>query len=199
MSTHDPRIDAYIAKSAEFARPILEQLRAAVHAACPEVEETIKWSAPHFTYKGMLCAMCAFKQHCAFHFWRGAQVVDKTENGADEAMGQFGRITSTADLPPRATLIDLTRQSMALIDAGVKPARATAKKPPFTVPGDMRAAIDAKPKARATFDAFPPSAQRDYVEWITEAKRAETRTKRLAQAVEWIAEGKRRNWKYENC
>jgi uncharacterized protein YdeI (YjbR/CyaY-like superfamily) len=115
------------------------------------------------------------------------------------AMGQFGRLTSLADLPDRATLVALTRKSMALIDEGAKPPRATAKKPPFTVPQDLRAAIDAVPAARTAFDAFPPSCQREYVEWVTEAKRDETRAKRLAQTVEWLAEGKKRNWKYENC
>ena len=115
------------------------------------------------------------------------------------AMGQFGRLTSLDDLPSKAVLIELTRKSMALIDSGAKPPRATAKKAPFTVPQDLRAAIDAAPAAKATFDGFPPSCQREYVEWVTEAKRDETRAKRLAQTVEWLAEGKRRNWKYENC
>jgi uncharacterized protein YdeI (YjbR/CyaY-like superfamily) len=194
----DPRIDAYIARQADFARPILDHLRAMIHEACPQGEETVKWGMPSFTYRGRILAhMAAFKAHAAFGYWNDAMLAkDETHRSA---MGQFGRITTIADLPERATLIALTRQSMRLIEDGVKPARAAARKPPFTVPPDMRAAIDANPPARASFDAFPPSAQRDYVEWITEAKREETRAKRLAQAVEWMAEGKRRHWKYENC
>ncbi len=194
----DPRIDAYIARQADFARPILEHLRAMIHEACPEGEETLKWSMPSFLYKGkILAGFAAFKAHATFGYWNDSML------GQDEksrsAMGQFGRLTSLDDLPPKAVLLDLTRKSMALIESGAKPPRATAKKPPFTVPQDLRAAIDALPAAAATFDAFPPSQQREYADWVSEAQRDETRARRLAQSVEWLAQGKRRNWKYENC
>ena len=195
----DPRIDAYIARQADFARPILEHLRKVVHEACPECEETLKWSMPSFLYKGkILAGFAAFKAHATFGFWSGSMVLESNDE-QKSAMGQFGRLTSLADLPSKAMLVELTRKAMKLIDEGVKPVRNKHAKPPFAVPQDMRAAIDAVPAAKATFDGFPPSQQRDYVEWVTEAKRDETRAKRLAQTVEWIAEGKRRNWKYENC
>jgi uncharacterized protein YdeI (YjbR/CyaY-like superfamily) len=195
----DPRIDSYIARQADFARPILEHLRSVVHEACPECEETLKWSAPSFLYKGkILAGFAAFKAHATFGYWSGSQVVELSGKGPT-AMGQFGRMTSLEDLPPRATLFALTRKAMKLIDEGVKPARGKTAKAPFSVPQDLRAAIDAVPAAKATFDGFPPSCRREYVEWVTEAKRDETRAKRLAQTVEWLAEGKRRNWKYENC
>ena len=195
----DPRIDAYIARQADFARPILEHLRAVVHEACPDCEETLKWSSPSFIYKGkILAGFAAFKAHATFGFWSGSQVV-ATSDKAPTAMGQFGRLTSIDELPPRAELAALTRKAMQLIDDGVKPVRNKTVKAPFSVPQDLRAAIDAVPAARTTFEGFPPSCQREYVEWVTEAKRDETRAKRLAQTVEWLAEGKRRNWKYENC
>ena len=195
----DKRIDAYIDRQAEFAKPILRHLREVVHAACPECEETLKWSSPHFLYKGqMLAGMAAFKQHATFGFWRGSLVVGK-ENEQMSGMGQFGRLTSVADLPPRKQLEALVKKAMRLTDEGVKPPRDKHKKAPFTVPQDLRAAIDAVPAAAATFDNFSPSCQREYVDWVTEAKRDETRSKRLAQTVEWLAEGKKRNWKYENC
>ena len=195
----DPRIDAYIDRQAEFAKPILRHLREAVHAACPDCEEGLKWSSPHFLYKGqMLAGMAAFKQHASFGFWRGSLVVGKSEEQMS-GMGQFGRLTSVDDLPPRPELEALVRKAMQLTDDGVKPPRDKHKKEPFSVPQDLRAAIDAVPAAAATFDGFPPSAQREYVDWVSEAKREETRSKRLAQTVEWLAEGKRRNWKYENC
>ena len=198
--SRDPRIDDYIARQADFARPILEHLRAVIHAACPETEETLKWSMPSFLYKGKILAnMAAFKAHAAFGFWRAREVVGET--GAErDSMGQFGRLTSAADLPPPAELDALIRKAMAAIDSGPAPARP--KKPPkpeLATPDDLRTALDAAPKAAATFDAFPPSCRRDYVEWVTEAKRPETRAKRIAQAVEWMAEGKKRHWKYENC
>ena len=195
----DPRIDIYIAKQADFARPILEHLREAVHSACPDCEETLKWSMPHFLYKGEnLAGMAAFKQHATFGFWRGSLVVD---TGAERAsgMGQFGKLTSIDDLPPRAELEALVKKAIKLTDDGVKPPRAKKEKPPLTVPDELRSALDKNEKAAATFITFPPSCQREYVDWVTEAKREETRAKRVAQAVEWMAEGKKRNWKYENC
>ena len=198
--TRDPRIDAYIAARADFARPILEHLREAVHAACPEVEETIKWGMPHFTYKGgMFAGMAAFKAHATFGFWRAKEVLGET--GAErDAMGQFGRLASVADLPPEDVLHKLIRKAMALTDAGARPARPkAAPKPELETPPELETALSAHPAARATFDGFPPSCRREYVEWVVEAKRPETRDKRVAQAVDWMAEGKRRNWKYENC
>ena len=195
----DPRIDAYIDnRAAEFARPILHHLREVVHEACPECEETLKWSSPSFLYKGkILAGFASFKAHATFGYWSGSQVL---ETGAEpSAMGQFGRLTSLDDLPDRKTLISLTHKAMKLIDEGVKPVRNKTVKAPFTVPQDLQAAIDAAPAAKATWDAFPPSCQREYVEWVIEAKRDETRSKRLEQTMEWLAEGKRRNWKYENC
>ena len=198
--SRDPRIDAYIARQADFARPILEHLRAAVHSACPEAEETLKWSMPHFLYKGqMLAGMAAFKAHATFGFWRAKEVLGET--GAErEAMGQFGRLTSVADLPPDPVLDALIRKAMALTDAGTRPARGKpAAKAELDTPAEFAAALDTSPAARATFDGFPPSCRREYVQWVVEAKRPETRDKRIAQAVEWMAEGKRRNWKYETC
>ena len=198
--TRDPRIDAYIARQADFARPILEHLRSAVHAACPEAEETLKWSMPHFLYKGqMLAGMAAFKAHATFGFWRAKEVLGET--GAErEAMGQFGRLASVTDLPPDDVLHALIRKAMALTDAGGRPARPkAAPKPELETPPELESALSANSAARATFDGFPPSCRREYVEWVVEAKRPETRNKRIAQAVEWMADGKRRNWKYENC
>ena len=196
----DPRIDAYIAdKAADFAKPILRHVRSVIHEACPDCEETLKWSMPSFLYKGkILAGFASFKAHASFGYWSGSQVMDTSDKSAT-AMGQFGRLTSVDDLPDRATLIDLTRKAMQLIDDGVKPVRNKTVKAPLAVPQDLRAAIDAAPTAKATWDAFPPSCQREYVEWVTEAKRDETRSKRLNQTVEWLNEGKRRNWKYENC
>ena len=198
MGTTDPRIDAYIAKSADFAQPVLAHLRQVVHAACPDAQETIKWGMPHFMHGGKILAnMAAFKAHCALGFWH-----DVAKTGKDgEAMGQFGRITTLKDLPPKAQLVKLVKQVAALIDAGEKPARAvkSTPKPPPKAPEDLAVALARNAKARKTFEAFSPTNQREYVEWLEEAKRAETREKRLAQAIEWMTEGKSRHWKYQNC
>lgn len=195
----DPRIDAYIARQADFARPILEHLRRLVHEAAPEVEETIKWSMPHFTYKGRLFAgMAAFKAHATFGLWQASAVLGET-GSEREAMGQFGRIASLGDLPPEAELKDIIRRAAEHAQEPPKPRPKKAPKPELETPPDLNEALDANPAARATFDGFPPSARRDYVAWVIESKRPETRGKRIAQAVEWMAEGKKRHWKYETC
>lgn len=201
MSSTSPKIDAYIAKSADFARPILEELRQRVHAACPEAEETLKWSAPSFTYKGkILAVMAAFKQHVAFNLWHGAKVVGDDAQAA-EGMGQFGRLQSVKDIPGKRIMAGYIRDAMKLIDAGETKGgtKAAKPKPAVEAPEDLLAALQKNPAAKATFEAFPPGKKRDYVDWIVEAKREETRQRRLAQAVEWMAEGKARHWKYENC
>lgn len=200
MGTRDPRVDAYIAKSADFAKPILTHLREIVHAACPECEETLKWGSPHFMYKGMLCGMASFKAHCAFGFWKGSLVVDTGRSL--EAMGHFGRITKVSDLPPKSVIARYVKQAMRLNDEGVpSPARAKPKRPkkPIPMQPDLTAALKQNRKAAATFEGFTPSHRREYLEWITEAKTAETRQRRVAQAVEWMAEGKARNWKYQRA
>ncbi len=198
-TTTDPRVDAYIAKAAEFARPILRHLREVVHDASPEITETIKWGAPHFEYRGTLCGIAAFKFHCAFWFWKGALVVDDQDSRAGTAMGQFGRITKVEDLPSRKTLIGYVRKAMELKDESVgKPRSAPArpKRKELAIPDYFQAALKKNPNALATFESFSPSHRREYIEWITEAKGEDTRQRRMATALEWLAEGKPRNWKY---
>lgn len=201
MGGKDPRIDAYIAKSADFAKPILNHIRKLVHMACPDVEETMKWSFPHFDYKGMLCSMASFKQHCAFGFWKGALILGKDGNKADEAMGHFGRITAISDLPKDEVLLGYLKEAVRLNEAGVKlPPRPKSKeKKPLVVPDYFLAALKQNKKARIAFENFSYSHQKEYVEWVTEAKREETRTQRLETAIAWLAEGKPRHWKYVKC
>lgn len=199
MGTRDPRIDAYIEKSADFAKPILRHIREVVHSAVPEVEETLKWSMPAFMHDGILCGMAAFKGHAAFNLWKGSLIVGSDTDR--EAMGQFGRITKVSDLPGRRVLAGYIRQAAALNEAGVKTPKV--RKPglerapvPATPPADLAAALKKNARARATFDGFSPSHRKEYIEWIVEAKRAETRRRRLSQAIEMLADGKTRNWKY---
>jgi len=195
----DPRIDAYIERAAPFARPILARVRELVHEACPDVEETMKWSMPTFMHAGgILCGMAAFKQHASFGYWKHALVVGEGE--PRDGMGSYGKMTSVDELPPKKTLLAHLRKAMKLNEDGVKsPVRKAAPKPPPETPADLAAALGQNAAAQATFEAFPPSCRREYIDWIVEAKREETRAKRLAQAVEWMAGGKRRNWKYEAC
>ena len=200
MPTIDPRIDEYIAKSGEFAQPILSHLRAVIHEACPDVEETIKWSMPFFLYNGMLCNMAAFKQHCAFGFWKGELLLAEADDKGKEAMGQFGRLASVKDLPAKKTLANYIKRAMVLNNEGVKaPSREKKAPRPLDVPDYFSKALKAQPAAKKHFEAFSTSAKREYVEWLEEAKTEATRLRRMDQAIEWIAEGKQRNWKYQNC
>ncbi|PYI92663.1 MAG: hypothetical protein DME97_10190 [Verrucomicrobia bacterium] len=198
MASKDPRIDAYIAKSADFAKPILKHLRKVVHAGCPQVEETIKWSMPHFDYKGMMCGMAAFKEHCAFGFWKADLILARAKQTEKSGMGSFGCIKSLKGLPSEKTLIGYVKKAAALNEAGIKaPGRTEPKKrAPIPVPDYFAAALKKNAKARETFESFSPSHRREYLEWIIEAKREETRTERLAKTIKWLSEGKPRNWKY---
>lgn len=200
--TTDPRITAYIAARADFARPILDHLRARLHAVSPDIEETIKWGMPFFLHRGRpLANMAAFKAHASFGFWdRNGKESGKESGPARDGMGQFGRLTSLADLPDDAALDAAIREALALREAGDQPRRATRPaRPEAEVPPELATALAADAVANETFTAFPPSCRREYCEWIAEARRPQTRDKRVAEAIAWLREGKRRNWKYENC
>jgi uncharacterized protein YdeI (YjbR/CyaY-like superfamily) len=199
MAKRDPRIDDYIARSADFAKPVLSHLRKLIHTACPEVEETLKWRNPSFMYKGLLCGMAAFKQHCAFGFWKDAVLFDK-KNPSTKPSGIPDRITSVSELPPDKILIGFIKEAVRLNDEGIKIPKTKPKpRKELIVPNDLVAALKKNKKALSTFEDFSYSHKKEYLEWLTEAKREETRTQRLATAVAWMAEGKARNWKYERC
>ena len=195
----DPRVDAYIARAQPFARPILEHVRTRVHALLPDAEETTKWSAPAYTVGDkILLVMAAFKAHAALNFWRGQEF--RGDEAAGHAMGQFGKLSSVSDLPPEGELDALIRKAAELAATAPAPRQVKhATKPPPELHPEFAAALKAAPQAKAALDGFPASAQRDYLDWISEAKQPATRTKRIATAVEWLSEGKRRHWKYQNC
>jgi uncharacterized protein YdeI (YjbR/CyaY-like superfamily) len=201
MPKRDPRIDAKIAAAPEYAKPILVRLRKLAHQGCPEAEETLKWGMSHFTYHGsILFGMGCFKAHVAMGFWLGHLIVG--DKASEAAMGQFGRLTSVKDLPPDKVILAFIKKAMKLIDAGAKnptrSAEARAKpKPPPKAPAFLQAAFRGDAQAAAGYKSLSPGKQREYVDWLQEAKTEATRDKRLAQALEWMAEGKGRNWKYE--
>lgn len=195
----DLRIDTYIAKAQPYARPILERVRERVRAVVPDVEETLKWGAPSFVIDGkILLIMAAFKAHAALNFWRGQEL--RSDDSNADAMGQFGKLRSVDDLPANSELAALIRQAADLARSAPPPRKPKhdPKRAPDLHP-DFAAALAAAPKAKAVLDGFPPSARRDYLEWVAEAKQDTTRQKRIATAVEWLSEGKKRHWKYESC
>ena len=200
MPATDPRVDAYIDKAQDFAKPILNHLRKLVHEACPDVQETMKWSFPHFDYKGMMCSMASFKEHCAFNFWKQVLLEQSAFPAEKTAMGSFGRITSLIDLPSDKTLKKLIMDAARLNDQGVKVNKTVSKeKRELVVPDILMSALATNALAAETFNNFPYSKKKEYVDWITEAKTDATRDKRLGTTIEWLAEGKARNWKYEKC
>lgn len=198
-TARDPRHDAYIANAAPFAQPILRHLRALVHRACPEVVETIKWSSLFYEHHGVLCFMSEFKQHCGFGFWHRGMASVIAERPATKAMGNFGRVTSLADLPPDHILLRYLKAAVSLNESKVSSSARPSRKsrPAGMVPPILTAALKRNRAAADAFAAFNPSRRREYIEWIAEAKREETQARRVAQAVEWIADGKSRNWRYE--
>lgn len=201
MANYSPEFDAYIARSADFARPILEKIRKLFHRACPEIEETIKWGFPHFEYKGIVGSMAAFKQHASFGFWKGKLLKDPyglftvMENAAMSG----AKVSDISELPADKILLDYIRQAVALNEAGVKlPAKKKHARPKTVeVPDYFKKALKQNRKALATFEAFSPSHRREYVEWITEAKQQATRDRRMATAIEWLSAGKPHDWKYQ--
>jgi uncharacterized protein YdeI (YjbR/CyaY-like superfamily) len=203
MATKDKNIDAYIAKSAVFAKPILNYIRELVHKACPTVEEKIKWGMPFFDYKGeMLCHMASFKQHAVMGFWKASLLKDPilVENAKSEtAMGHLGRITSLKDMPSDKKITAWIKEAMQLNDKGIKlPARAKpADKKELVVPDYFAKALAKNKKAKQVFENFAYSHKKEYVMWIAEAKTEETRNKRMATSLEWLAKGKSRLWQYE--
>ncbi|HKV26389.1 MAG TPA: YdeI/OmpD-associated family protein [Candidatus Acidoferrum sp.] len=203
----DPRVDAYIEKAAPFAQPILSHLRELMHRACPRATEEMKWSMPFFVQQGVILAnMAAFKQHCAFGFWGPEMQKALAADGLDssEAMGTLGRITSLKDLPLDKALLAYMRHAGELVESGqrtksLERPKKAAKKKPVTVPAELAAALKKNKVAAKAFAEFSPSCQREYCEWIVEAKRPETKEKRLKDAMKLIAQGKTRYWKYEKC
>ena len=202
MGKKEKFIDAYIAKSAAFAQPVLNHIRHLVHTTCPKVEEKMKWSFPHFDYKGeMMCSMAAFKQHAVFGFWKAALMKDASllqKARSEESMGHFGKITSVKDLPPDKKLIAYLNEAMKLNELGIKlPSKSkSTEKKEITVPDYFATALSKNKKAEQIFEAFSNSHKREYVEWITEAKSEETKVKRMASAIETMTDGKSLNWKY---
>jgi uncharacterized protein YdeI (YjbR/CyaY-like superfamily) len=198
MPKTDPRIDAYIEQAADFAKPILLHIRSLVHQACPEITETMKWSFPHFDYKGIVCSMAAFKRHCAFGFRKQSLLESDAFPKEKTAMGSFGRITSLKDLPADSEMISLIKKAVALNEAGIKAEKKKPQPPKeLKVPEALAAALAKNKKARAAFDKLSYSHRKEYIEWIEGAKTEPTRLKRIATTLEWITEGKSLNWKYE--
>jgi uncharacterized protein YdeI (YjbR/CyaY-like superfamily) len=202
----NPKVDAYIAKSQPFAQTILSHIRELAHKACPDVEETIKWSMPFFELRGVVLGhMAAFKQHCAVGFWGPEMHAILREDGllSENGMGSLGKVTSLKELPSDKKLLNYYRQAAGFVASGQRTKSiARIKKPPKPapeVPAELSAALKKNKAAAKMFAGLSPSCQREYVDWIVEAKRPETKEKRVAQSVEWIAEGKQRNWKYQNC
>ncbi len=196
--TYNPLIDAYIEKANPFAQPILLHLRELVHEVCMDVEEKVKWGMPFFDYKGPMCMMAAFKQHCTFGFWKYTLMKDlNISTNVETIHGNLGKILNMKDLPSDKKMKALIKKAMQINDDGLKIIKANpAPQKVVEVPANVMTAIKKNKLALATFTAFSPSHKREYINWITEAKTEATKEKRITQMIEWLEEGKDRNWKY---
>lgn len=196
----DPRIDDYIENSAEFAKPILNHLRKLAYFAFPDFKETIKWGMPFFDYKGTVCSMASFKEHCVFGFWKASLLPDPyslLKENAGEAMGQFGKIGSLNDLPADQIIIEYIQNAVKLNEEGKKVAKKPIERTELAIPDYLTEALSQHKIAADNFENFSYSHKKEYVQWLIEAKTEATRWKRLETALEWITQGKSRNWKYE--
>jgi len=203
MEQYDSRVDAFIEKASDFAKPILEYIREIVHETSPLLTETVKWGFPFFDYKGPVCQMAAFKEHCSFGFWK-ATLLNDPHNAlsiGDGSAGSFGRITKIEDLPSKEILQDFIRQAIALNESGKKTPEAIKKastpKTELVIPEYFTEFLKGYPNASFNFDKSSYSHKKEYVEWIVDAKSDATRQKRMETAAEWLAEGKSRHWKYK--
>jgi uncharacterized protein YdeI (YjbR/CyaY-like superfamily) len=199
---YNPELDDYLAKSAGFAKPIMQHLRELLHETCPEIVEEIKWGIPHFDYKGeMMCIFAAHKNHCSFTFWKESLMSDQKfkENPSLQASKRYlGKIISLSDLPSDKQLVAYIKEAMALNENGVKLVPRKSEKPKnIAIPDYFAKELAAKPKVKKIFDSKSDSFRKDYLVWITDAKTETTRQKRIAESLEWIAEGKGRFWKYD--
>jgi len=203
MARLDRRVDAKFSQAPDFAQPIIQLLRKAIHQACPEVQETLKWGMPAFEYQGLLAIVGIFKSHCSLVLWKHQLLAEKFPELAEIAnpsTGKFGRLTKRSDLPSQAKLNQYLKFAVALNAEGVRvPKRRKATRPVPTLPPEFKAALRRHKVAAQTFEKLSPSCQRDYVNWIADPKREETRAKRIATSIEWLAAGKKRNWKYSSC
>src|SRR5687767_13220129 len=159
MAKKDPRIDAYIEKAADFAKPVLKHFRQLIHKTCPDVEEAWKWSFPHFDYHGgPLAHMAAFKQHCAIGFWKASLMKDNEPlmeaAKSESAMGHFGKITSIKDLPKDSVIIKFIHEGMKLNEQGIK-IKPKAKKSTEAEPPDyFMKALRKNKAALKTYESF---------------------------------------------
>jgi uncharacterized protein YdeI (YjbR/CyaY-like superfamily) len=201
MANKDKRIDVYIANSPDFARPILIHLRDLVHAACPNVEETIRWGFPHFDHKGIMCSVASFKNHCAFGFWKASLMKDAEvlKYNNQKAMGHAGKIQCLPDLLSDKIIILQIKEAMKLNEDGIKlPERKNEdKKPVLITPDILKKELVRNRKASNTYKNLSFTHKNEYIEWIEEAKNEATKQKRILTAIEWLMEGKTRNWKYD--
>lgn len=202
MGAKDKKVDDYIAKRPDFAKPILNHLRELFHKAHPAFEEKIKWGVPSFDHKGIVANMAAFKEHCALVFWKASLMKDPHKIFAKEGksgMGHLGKIKSLKDLPSDKILIQYIKEAVNLNENGIKLPSKKENKKDLEIPSYFKSALKSLPdgkKAWEIFENFSYSNKKEYIDWLNDAKTESTRKKRLETAVKWISEGKIRNWKY---
>ncbi|KAF2080744.1 YdeI/OmpD-associated family protein [Flavobacterium sharifuzzamanii] len=200
MENYNKDVTAYIAKMADFAKPILNHLREVIFSACPEAEENIKWGTPHYSYKGdHLVMMGGFKQHCSFSLYKAELMKDAEIQASVKAGKKFGymdKIKDLSELPSKEKLTAYIKEAMVFNENGTAKPKPVKEKSTAEVvaPKEFVDALKKDTKATEIFESKSPSFRKNYIIWIADAKTDETRNKRISQSLEWIAEGKDRFW-----
>lgn len=198
MSNHNKKVDEYIFKMADFAKPILTHLRQIIFETCPDVEEDIKWGIPHYGYKGdHLVMMAGFKQHCSFSLYKAELMKDKMIQESVKAGKKFGymdKVKDLSELPNKKVLTAYIKEAMELNSSGISKPKVVKEKVEVVAPKEFIEALEQDKIAFSVYESKSPSFRKNYIIWIADVKTDETRQKRITQSLEWIREGKDRFW-----
>jgi hypothetical protein len=195
------QINQYMAELPEWQRRMLVRLRQLIHEAAPEVEEAWRWDKPHFDNAGIMVGLCAFKEHVAVWFHKGALLKDTKKlfeaTARTEEKGMRAYKLHEGDKINEAAFLDLVKQAVAVNDKGTKLREAKPTKKALVVPEDLEQVLRKDPTAWANWEAFPVGHRRAYVEWVTDARQEETRKRRIAQSLEKIREGEQQEERHQ--
>lgn len=198
MNEASENITAYIEKATPEFKEVMIALRSVLNNPNFDIKEDWKWGAPNFNNEGMICWLAHFRNHVGMNFFKGTLIKDKynlfTHYREEKGNRQLKFSDINQIIPEQIEYY--IEEAIKLNQENIK---VVKKEIDTSLPLDLETELNNNPKAKMFFESLAPSYKRDYIEWIEEAKREATRTKRLATTMEWLSEGKKKNWKYENC
>ncbi|GAB2541876.1 DUF1801 domain-containing protein [Rufibacter soli] len=187
----EEKIDAFFTNAPAFAKPICEKLRLAIDEADPALKPSWKWGTPVYEKAGasMVCAISVHKQHVNLTFFQGAQVPDTYgvfTTGLDGKNMRTIRFTEVGQVKEEQ-IVEYVRAATL-----VKPDKSgkSTERSVIEIPEDLKQAL-AHAKQLEKFEQMAYTHRKEYVRWVSEAKRQETRDGRITKTVERITEGKK--------